>query len=454
MKHYSIRRHLLVLLLGSLIAVGATMLGVGYHTAREEIHELADARLQQGARTLLMLDLKRLARLAGSGEKDTEDHDNHAGKNGEVSPLAFQVWGDDGRLLLASRGAPLAPYLSTEGYATRRINRQDWRSFSARDHKRNYQVTVLEPLSTRDHPVAELAGHMSQVLAISLPLLALLIWLGIHRGLRPLLRLSGAIATRDALNMEPIHLEQVPNEVTPLVTALNNLLQRLNSSLDRERAFTADAAHELRTPLAAIKVQAEVALAAQDESTRRQAIEQVITGVNRTTHLAQQLLLLARLEQSGHYVKQAVDLAKLAANSVATRADEANHKGIDCSLDADTHCIMQGDPTMLAVLIDNLLDNAIKYGNNSQHILVSVKLEAKTLRLSVADDGDGVEPSLRNRLRDRFFRAEGQSVSGSGLGLSIVEKIARAHDGSVEIGPGLNGRGLGVKVQFPTYLAG
>lgn len=449
MKRYSIRRRLLWLLLGSLVVVWSAMLGVSYHKVHKEIHELADARLQQGAHTLLTLDLKRLARLAKTSETNETKHDEDDGHRDDVPPLAFQVWGDDGKLLLASAGVPAARYLSGNGYATRTIDRQDWRSYSVHDRKRDYQVTVLEPLFIREHPIAELAGRMGQVLALALPLLALLIWLSIRHGLRPLMRLSDAISARDAINLESIQLQQVPDEARPLIAALNDLLQRLAHSLDKERAFTADAAHELRTPLAAIKVQAEVALAAHDESISRHAIEQVIAGVNRTTHLAQQLLLLARLEHVEHDARQAVDLGQMAADCVAQRADEAGQKEIECELKAEFDCVLQGDPAMLAVLLDNLLDNAIKYGRRGGRIVVSVRRDAGVLLLTVEDDGDGVSDTDRARLRDRFFRIEGQAAPGSGLGLSIVEKIAAAHGGTVDISVGLGGRGLGVSVRFP-----
>jgi two-component system sensor histidine kinase QseC len=437
------------LLLGSLVLVWGTMLGISYHEAHEEIHELADVRLQQGARTLLMLDLKRLARLARTSETNDIEDSKDDGHEDNPPALAFQIWGDDGRLLLASAGAPPAPYLSGMGYATRAIDHREWRSYSAHDRKRDYQVTVLEPLSVREHPVAELTSRLGLVLVLALPLLALLIWFSIRHGLRPLMRMSDAISARDAANLESIQLQRVPDEASPLITALNDLLRRLAHSLDKERAFTADAAHELRTPLAAIKVQAEVALAARDELSRRQAIEQVIAGVNRTTHLAQQLLLLARFEHIEHDARQAVDLGQLAADRVAQRADEAGRRGVEVELEAEAGCILQGDPAMLAVLLDNLLDNAIKYGRGGGHIAVSVRREASGLSLNVADDGDGVSEADRARLRDRFFRVEGHAAPGSGLGLSIVEKIAVAHRGIVEIGAGLGERGLGVSVFFP-----
>lgn len=233
MKRYSLQRRLLLLLLGSLVLVGGAMLGVGYDEAREEIHELADARMQQGARTLLALDLKRLARLAeagapgGSGDHEANDRTNH------VQPLAFQVWSDAGQLLLASPDAPPASFRREEGYATRAIEGGNWRSFSVRDARHGYEVTVLEPLVVREHPARELAGRVGKVAVWALPLLALLVWLSVRRGLKPLGRLSRAIGARDAGNLAPLEGMLVPTEVEPLVASLNGLLDRLGRSSTR-----------------------------------------------------------------------------------------------------------------------------------------------------------------------------------------------------------------------------
>ena len=325
MKRFSIRRRLLLLLLGSLVLVWAQCSGSAMTRRTRKSTNWRTPACAKGARTLLLLDLKRLGRLAEAEQAD-QRHGKHDDDDDSGAPLAFQVWSDDGELLLSS-GAPAAPYRAREGYASRTIDGLAWRSYSARDRQRGYQVTVLEPLRARQHLIVELAKGMGQVLLLALPLLALLIWIGIGQGLRPLARLSEAIAARDAQNLEPIRLQQVPVEAQALVAALNRLLERLARSLDKERAFTADAAHELRTPLAAIKVQAEVALAAQDEASRRHAIGQVIAGVNRTTHLAQQLLLLARLEHVEPGARQAVDLGRLAADCTAQRADERGAKG-------------------------------------------------------------------------------------------------------------------------------
>lgn len=453
MKRFSIRRRLLWLLLGSLVLVWGVMLAAGYRKAHEEIHQLADIRLQQGAHTLLALDLKRLARLArlDATERKDDDDDADEAQHGEGVPaLAFQVWSDHGELLLASKNAPPLSQRLGRGYATLTVNGEEWRTYSGQDYKRKNQVTVLEPLALRNHPAHELAGRMAQVLLLALLPLAVLLWISIRQGLKPLTRLSEAIHARDADNLEPLQLRGIPDEVQPLIGALNHLLERLTRSLDKERAFTADAAHELRTPLAAIKVQAEVALAATDAATSRYAMQQVIAAVNRTTHLAQQLLLLARLEQIEPKSQQIVDLAQLAADGISARADAALRSGIEIELVAIADALVSGDPTMLGILLDNLLDNAIKYGGeHGQRIVVTLQRSNQAVQLLVADDGEGVAADERARLPDRFFRVAGHSALGSGLGLSIVAKIAAAHGGALGIGEGLDGRGLGVSVCLP-----
>lgn len=447
MKRYSIRRRLIGFLLGSLLLVWGGMLGWTYHEAREEVDEMADERLEESVRMLMLLDLKRLAVLAQSGSMDAEhdDHDDDEHKN----HVAFQIWGSNGLLLLRSPGAPDAAFDRHDGHATYRIGKVSWHSYASNDAEQGYQVRAFESSAVRDHLADKLGWQMMQTLLFALPVLGLLTWIGVGRSLSPLTTISHAIATRNAAKLDPIDVERIPDEVQPLVGSLNNLLSRLSHSIDRERAFTADAAHELRTPLAAIKVQAEVALAAQDDAQRRYAISQVIAGVNRTTHLAQQLLLLARLDHPDFAAAQPVDVGKLAAECAARFADEALRRNIELDVAAPPGCILDADPAMLSILIGNLIDNAIKYGHENGRVAVAVDCRRESLSVSVRDDGHGVSEENRARLMDRFFRLGGSEAEGSGLGLSIVAKIAERYHAKVSLGEGLNGRGLGVTVIFP-----
>lgn len=454
MKPMSIRRHLLVLLLGSLLAVWGTMLGYGYFKLGEEVDELADARMEQSARTLLQLDLKRLRALAGAKVEahDEDKKDHHDGRHHEdddARPVAFQVWDSDGTLLLRAPDAPPAPFDPESGHATLEVGGDLWHTFALDDTRHDYQVRVFEKEEARSHLVNKLGLRMAQLLLLALPVLALLVWISTGRGLAPLATMSRAIGSRNADNLQPLDLERVPSEAQALVDSLNKLLHRLSESIDRERSFTADAAHELRTPLAAIQIQAEVALAADNENQRRHAIEQVIAGVHRTTHLVQQLLMLARLDHVDESGDQTVDLGQAAVSSAARYADAAERKGIELDVAVEKDCKLRGDPTAVSVMIDNLLDNAIKYGRAGGHVAVRVGREHAALVLSVKDDGPGVPAEQRARLTDRFFRVTGSGVEGSGLGLSIVARIAKRYRGSVSVEDGLNKTGLGITIRLP-----
>jgi two-component system sensor histidine kinase QseC len=444
MNAYSVRRRLLGLLLGSLLAVWVGMLAFSFVELREEIGELADARMEQSARTLLLLDLKRLRLLARADDDEHRDHDDDEHRR----HVGFQVWDNDGALLLEGPGSPHAGYDARDGIADVTADGERWRSYALHDARSGYQVRVFEKTGTRTHVVRKVATRMAQSLLLGLPLLALLLWISVGRAFRPLAAISRAIGARNAGNLQPLQLDRVPAEVLPLADSLNKLLARLSESIDRERSFTADAAHELRTPLAAIQVQAEVALAATEGEQRRRAIEQVIAGVHRTTRLVQQLLLLARLDHADSAHLQTVDLGASATDSAARYADAAARKRIELEVDAQAGCELRADPTALSIMIDNLLDNAIKYGRDGGHVTLSVGRDARQLALSVRDDGPGVPAEHRARLLDRFYRIPGSGADGSGLGLSIVDRIARACGGGVALGEG-SGGGLDVTVRFP-----
>ncbi|MGE5622271.1 MAG: histidine kinase dimerization/phospho-acceptor domain-containing protein, partial [Bacillota bacterium] len=376
MRHPSIRRRLLALLLGSLALVWTAMLALAYVDMREEVGELADAHLEQNARTLLLLDLHKLQLLADNGNAYHDGHgashhfDDRDGDDDHAQHIDFQLWRRDGVLLMHGPGSPAAAFDPRDGYATQQLDGGTWRSFALHDPQTGYQVRVFEPIRMRAGLLHKLVRRMAQLLLPALTILALLIWIGIGRGLQPLTAMSRAIAARGADNLQPLALERIPAEAQPLVDSLNNLLSRLSQSIDRERSFTADAAHELRTPLAAIQVQAEVALAAQEEAQRTAAIRQVIAGVHRTTHLVQQLLLLARLDHADMATSRPVDLAAVATESAARYAGEAERRGIELEMATHGACLLAADPTALSVMIDNLLDNAIKYGREGGHVML------------------------------------------------------------------------------------
>lgn len=443
MKAYSIRRRLVNYLLASLLLIWGAMLAFAYVEAREETDERADERLEQMVRTLMRFDLRTLSVPPAKAPSTKRDHDT------DDEGVSVMVWNADGTLAFASPGAPRITFERRDGHSLVAYGDSSWHSYALSDPQNGYQIQVLESSRERDRLAAKLVSRITLSLLLALPVLALLTWISIGRGLKPLTSLTRLISVRDAATLDPLELNHVPVEVQPLVDSLNRLLTRLSLSFESERAFTADAAHELRTPLAAIKVHAEVAMNAADEAARREAVSKVIAGVDRATHLVQQLLMLARLEHVGPVARVSVDVGALAAETAGQFAGKADMADIELGLSTQPGCTVLADPTALAVMLGNLLDNAIKYGRPHGHVEVAVERVEREVRISVKDDGPGVAPAERAKLTQRFYRVPGNDAEGSGLGLAIVARTAQCHGGKLVLEKGLNDGGLGVTVVLP-----
>ena len=241
----------------------------------------------------------------------------------------------------------------------------------------------------------------------------------------------------------------VPEEVSPLVGALNDLFVRLEQAFNSERRFTADAAHELRTPLAALKIQAQVALRAGNETERQVALENVLRGVDRATRLLEQLLTLARVDPETAAASYApVDLHDLAASAIKDVAQMAHAKHIELSLEAAPTCLVSGDAAQLALLLRNLLDNAIRYTPEAGRVSVAIQ-QGLGVELQIRDSGPGIPAAERERVLQRFYRIPGSGMEGSGLGLSIVQRIVELHGARLALADNAPGPGLLVKVIWP-----
>jgi two-component system OmpR family sensor kinase len=281
--------------------------------------------------------------------------------------------------------------------------------------------------------------------------LGLLVWWLVGRGLRPLARLADSVQKRTPDSLSPLADEGVPEEVQPLVTSLNDLLARLKGAFDVQRDFVADAAHELRTPLTAVHLQAQLAERATDEAGRRAALADLKDGLERATRLVEQLLTLAREEPGvADRPPATVDLPALAREVVADLAPLAAAKRIDLGLSADSPVQVRGDADALATLLSNLVDNALRYTPEAGRVDVGVASDGGRAVLSVRDSGPGIPEADRERVFDRFVRGSVTgAVRGSGLGLSIVKRIAERHGADIAVGPGLEGAGVGISVRFP-----
>ena len=460
----SIRRRLVLLVLASIVLIWGIAWISSYRQAEREVGEWEQARLAELAQILALLDQRNLTTLANARidvreeEKGGEPGAND-GDDDDALPrdALFQVRSANGDVLAGSPqlralhawDLPMPPASGTRDMT---LGGQIWHTFTLRDTALGQTVRVFEPANTRSDLVSGVASRIARPTLLALPVLALLVWLSIGWSLAPLKTLSGEIRVRGINRLEAVDIGRAPTEVRPLVDAINLVLSRLRHSIERERAFTADAAHELKTPLAAIKVQAQVALAEPDAALRQLAIERVVQGVDRGTRLSEQLLLLARLDTHERTSTARLNLAEVARDALLANQRNAEQKSIHMRLTGDPRTEINAEPVLTGIMLDNLLDNAIKYGREYGTIEVGMQHANGRVQLIVRDDGPGVAPDDLAHLTNRFFRATGTQASGSGLGLSIVARIAEHFDANLQVGTGIGGRGLAVELSFPACV--
>ena len=441
----SLRGRLLVLvaLAGGLAWAGAS--SWMFFELRGQVNRVLDNKLVESAR--LVQTLWQRAPAEGLPSTDTSRSTNLSG----ARQLACQVWDVDGTLLTRSGDAPESPLARVEkGFANVTVNGEDWRVYATNAPAEGRRVLVGERRDLRD----DLANQIATALAVPflLGLLALTAGLvyGVGRGLRPLQQVARQVGSIDPAKETSWDLPatRAPREVSPLMRAIRGLMARLRQTLERERRFLGDAAHQLRTPLAALKTQAEVALHSDDAAQRERALNQVVAGVERADRLVHQLLTLARFDESGQFPKEPVDLREVvrrAQEAVAEKADEAgSHLATEIPANP---VIIQGSSEALESLLTNLMNNAIQHGREGGQ--VRVRLGGDPPRLEVEDNGPGLDPEERERALARFYRGDQSTGQGSGLGLPIAARVAEIHHGSLELGEGAEGRGLKVTVHFP-----
>jgi two-component system OmpR family sensor kinase/two-component system sensor histidine kinase QseC len=286
-------------------------------------------------------------------------------------------------------------------------------------------------------------------LAIAAPLVALAVWWLVGLSLAPLRNLVAAVRARGAETLTPLPLAGLPSELAPLGAALNALLARLDASFEAQRAFVADAAHELRSPLTALKLQLDLARRAPDEATRTRALAELAAGTERMRHLIEQLLVLARAEPGGAGSANGdADLSEIARQATADAVPLAASRGMELELDAERPLRVSGDEAALRILLRNLIDNAVRYAGTGGRVQVQVSENADQAVVRVDDSGPGIPPAERARVFDRFYRRDGGDTTGSGLGLAIVRAIADRHGAAVDLSDSPLG-GLRAELRMP-----
>ncbi len=444
----SMQGRLLAITLGLVAGVWLATALLTWSDARRELDELFDAHLAQAAALLVV---QQAQDVDDTHEVDAPTLHRYAPK------VAFQVF-HEGALALRSANAPAQPMVPLgdalqAGLRTVSIDGVEWRVFAAMGAERDVQVYVGEAISSRESVLMAVLRSTLWPMAVALPLLALAVWWGVRRAVAPLRRLGRVLAERQPQAVEPVVLDDAPTEMQPMLAELNDLFARIATLMESQQRFTADAAHELRTPIAAIRTQAQVAQGEADAAFRQHALQATIAGCDRATRLVDQLLTLSQLEAGTLPAAGAVDLAAVVRQTVAELASQAIRKSRTFELDAAEACFVAADPVLLRVLIRNLVDNAIRYNSARAVVKVSVARIANRVRMVVEDSGPGLSEAARERLGERFFRVLGTGQSGSGLGWSIVRRIAGVQNATLRVDSSATLGGLKVEVEWPVAKA-
>jgi len=438
----SIRTRLLASLLSVVFLSAAVGAIITYANVLHETESLFDYQLRQMA-----LSLRDQGFIAP---------DEAAALANDDFDFVVQIWTADGTRIYASHPGLALPTHAVLGFAEVRLGDGTWRVFSTA--ARDRVIQVAQPLAIRRQLAARAALRgVAPILAL-IPVLAAAIAWSVGASLRPVRRLTSEVKQRDADALEPVAASGLPAEVSPLVESINALLARLHKAFDAQRAFVSDAAHELRSPLTALKLQLRLLQRSSDPASRDQAIEDLDSGIERATRLVSQLLTLARAERGGLPEPLApTDLVETARQAVADVVPLAEAKSIQLALQARSACIVQGDASALRILVRNLADNAVRYTPAGGRLELAVAEESGQIVLTVDDSGPGIPPEERERVFDRFYRRQvqkedgpeedGGGDTGSGLGLAIVRSLAQRHGAIVQMAESPLG-GLRVIVRF------
>ena len=434
----SLRARLTGALLLAVLAFAALQAAVTYRTARAETEALFDAQMQRIALSL-----------SGSLGAGALSDDAPAAETPAAREMIIQIWRADGVMLYRSPQGRLLPPQTVIGFSDTVAGGEPYRIYALRTATQ--VVQVAQQTEARGRMAGQLALRAVLPVALLAPVLMLIVWWVVGRAIGPIERVRRQVAARRPDDLAPLPTAGLPAEVRPLVGEMNGLFTRLSAAWDALTHFTADAAHELRSPLAALRLQAQSLQRAPDDATRAIATERLLAGIDRATRLVEQLLALARQEGAGEGAERvSLDLTALARNALADAEPEAARRAIALTLDAPTaHVVLRADEAALAVLLRNLLGNALRHTPPGGQVRVGVREEASVIDLTVEDSGPGIAPDERARVLDRFYRVPGTPGHGSGLGLAIVRAIAERHGAALTLDASPTLGGLRVMLRWP-----
>lgn len=427
----SLRTRLFVALLAITTLVWALAAGWVYVRTQRDVERVLDARLVEAARMVSSLAATGAVREGEVRLPPAGDDLSHQ--------LSCQIWSLEGRLVARSSGAPEEKLSRvTEGFSETLVNGETWRVYTIPRPDVGLQVMVGDNLKVRRNLVGQVITGLLLPAAAGVLALAALLWVVVEQGHAPLRAIAHTLRGRPASDLSPLPETGAADELRPMIEALNSLFERLHAAREREQHLTASAAHELKTPLAGLRAQAQIALAAADPKVREGALQQIVISVDRTGRLVAQLLEMARRDAEASNPPAAVWLAlDTAVAQVAAELEPlARSRGVRLRLEP-SGAELQASPELLRAMLRNLLENALQYARSE--VVCRLDRAPRTCRLVVEDDGPGVGPEELSRLRERFFRGRGHNDVGSGLGLSIVDLAAAQSGFALDLRPAAEG---------------
>lgn len=457
-KRTSIRQRLVSWTLAALVFILGGIGIAAHEIARHESDEIFSARMASSARVLealvaRQLELATVARPIviplppelAHAQGDRPRDDGHPYEN----KIAFQVWDDYGNLLVRSASAPeLALSPLRPGFSRQIIRSEVWQVFVLRAGR--VWVVTAEKDEVRQEMGRDLGAAILMPLLVGGVLMLLIVNFVLSFNMRSLRSLAERIADRDPASLQRIELPETPEELAPIVEELNDLLGRVQSAFDREQRFMDAAAHELRTPLAALQLHMQNAVRAESEQERENCLAEAMIALRRTTKLAEQLLVFSRLAAKADAESfDAVPLDALCREVIALQEPLLEARGQSIGLEARHACVVTGDRHKLQRLVQNLIDNASQHGAPRGEIAVVLAAENGGIRLQVSNDGEAIPSVETERIFTPYYRLPGRASPGSGLGLAMVKEIAGQHGASLSVGVKPDGQGTVVTVSFP-----
>lgn len=451
----SIRRRTMTLILG-LLLIGLLIMSLfNLHDSNHEIAEVYDAQLAQNARLL-----QGIMRMPMASQEHAELYQAFNLALSQASPkvnghpyeskIAFQVWNQQGERLVHTASAPTFTQAPSNAGFSSFVDPENhqWRTFILDDAQYNLRIWAGEREDVRSELVDRIVQHTLWPNLLGSLILVAVIWLAIGWGLKPLAHLAATLRARHSGSLAPLQIEPLPSELEPMQAALNRMLAQIQEVLGRERRFIADAAHEMRTPLAVLRVHAQNLLEAGTEEERRASLEYLIVGVDRTSRLVNQLLTMARLEpQAVAPPLQTIDLAATVRDSLIQLTPWLLSKGLELSFDvSDAPHLIDTDPAAINIALNNLVTNAANFSPEQGLITVRLTEVDGVFKLAVEDQGPGIDEADRERLFERFYSRG--NAHGAGLGLTIVQTIAIRLRGRVSL-ENLPGGGLCATLEIP-----